>query len=128
MVRLIHGLKVDSALSKWNFLFHLKSKRNLVTLVKRNSHVQHYKIDLSFSIKLEKITSIMSYLSALIHLNTFKFRYALVLTMYSSKRTFFQFFIKNINHYCRCTFYNEVLHSGANRGSICEKFLAFTLI
>ena len=37
-----------------NFLFHLKSK-NLVTLWKFNSHLQYYKIDLSFSIKLQQI-------------------------------------------------------------------------
>ena len=30
-----------------NFLFHLKSKTNLVTLRKCNSHLQYYKIDLS---------------------------------------------------------------------------------
>ena len=40
--------------SKLNFLFHLKSK-NLVTLWKCNSYLQYYKIDLSFSIKLQEI-------------------------------------------------------------------------
>ena len=48
-------LKADRALSKLNFLFHLKSKANLVTLQKSNSHLQYYKIDLSFSIKLREI-------------------------------------------------------------------------
>ena len=43
------------ALVKLNFLFHLKSKINLVTLRKFNSHLQYYKIDLSFSIKLQEI-------------------------------------------------------------------------
>ena len=48
-------LKADRALSKFNFLFHLKSKTNLVTLRKCNSHLQYYNIDLSFSIKLQEI-------------------------------------------------------------------------
>ena len=48
-------LRADRALSKFNFLFHLKSKKNLVTLRKCNSHLQYYKIDLSFSIKLQEI-------------------------------------------------------------------------
>ena len=48
-------LKADKALSKFNFFFHLKSKTNLVTLRKCNSHLQYYKIDLSFSIKLQEI-------------------------------------------------------------------------
>ena len=48
-------LKADGALSKFNFLFHLKSKTNLLTLKKCNSHLQYYKIDLSFSIKLQEI-------------------------------------------------------------------------
>ena len=47
--------KADKALSKLNFLFHLKSKTNLVTLRKCYSHLQYYKIDLSFSIKLQEI-------------------------------------------------------------------------
>ena len=47
-------LNADRALSKFNFLFHLKTK-NLVILKKCNSHLQYYKIDLSFSIKLQKI-------------------------------------------------------------------------
>ena len=38
-----------------NFFFHLKSKTNLETLRKCNSHLQYYKIDLSFSIKLQEI-------------------------------------------------------------------------
>ena len=45
------GLKADKALSKLNFLFHLKSKINLVTLRICNSHLQFYKIDLSFIIR-----------------------------------------------------------------------------
>ena len=36
------------------FLFHLKPKTNLVTSRKFNSHLQYYKIDLSFSIKLQE--------------------------------------------------------------------------
>ena len=48
-------LKADRALSKLNYLFHLKSKTNLVTLRKCNSHLQYYKVDLSFSIKLHEI-------------------------------------------------------------------------
>ena len=43
-------LKADRALSKLNFLFHLKSK-NLITFWKCNSHLQYYKINLSFRIK-----------------------------------------------------------------------------
>ena len=34
---------------------YLESKRNLVTLRKCNSHLQYYKIDLSFRIKLQEI-------------------------------------------------------------------------
>ena len=49
------ALKVDKALSKLNFLFHLKSKTKLVTLRKCNLHLQYYKIDLSFNIKLQEI-------------------------------------------------------------------------
>ena len=41
-------LKADKALSKLNFLFQLKSKTNLVTLRKCDSHLQYYKIDLVF--------------------------------------------------------------------------------
>ena len=48
-------LKADRALSKFNLLFHLKSKTNLVTLRKCNSHLKYYKINLSFSIKLQEI-------------------------------------------------------------------------
>ena len=48
-------LKADRALSKLNFLFHLKSKTNLVTLKKCNSHLQYYKVDLSFIIKIQEI-------------------------------------------------------------------------
>ena len=48
-------LKTDKALNRLNFLFNLKPKTNLVTLKKRNSHLQYYKIDLSFSINLQKI-------------------------------------------------------------------------
>ena len=48
-------LKVNRTLSKLNFLFYLKSKTNLVTLRKCNSLLQYYKIDLSFSIKLQEI-------------------------------------------------------------------------
>ena len=47
--------KADRALSKLNFHFYLKSKTNLLTLRKCNSHLQYYKIDSSFSIKLQKI-------------------------------------------------------------------------
>ena len=47
-------LKADRVLSKLNFLFHLKSK-NLVTLWKCYSHLKYYKIDLNYSIKLQKI-------------------------------------------------------------------------
>ena len=38
-------LKADRAISKFNLIFHLKSKTNLVTLRKCNSHLQYYKID-----------------------------------------------------------------------------------
>ena len=55
MLWLIHGLKTDKASSKLNFLLPLKSKTNLVSLRKCNSHSQYYKIDLSFSIKLQEI-------------------------------------------------------------------------
>ena len=48
-------LTADRALNKLNSLFHLKLKKNLVTLRKFNSHLQYYKIDLSFSIKLQEI-------------------------------------------------------------------------
>ena len=48
-------LNADRTLSKLNFLFYLKSKTNLITLGKCNLHPQYYKIDLSFSIKLEEI-------------------------------------------------------------------------
>ena len=48
-------LKADRALSKLNFLSHLESKTNLVTFRKCNSHLKYYKIDLSFSIKLQEI-------------------------------------------------------------------------
>ena len=48
-------LKADRALSKLNFLFHLKSNTYLVTLSKCNSHLQYYKINMSFSIKFQKI-------------------------------------------------------------------------
>ena len=43
------------ALRKLNFFFHLKSKTNLVTWRKCNSHLQYYKLDLSFSVKLQEI-------------------------------------------------------------------------
>ena len=45
----------DRAFSKLNFLFHLISKTNLVTLRKCNLHLQYYRIDSSFSIRLDKI-------------------------------------------------------------------------
>ena len=48
-------LKADRTSSKLNFLFHLKSKTNLVTLINCNSHLQYYKIYLNFSIKLQEI-------------------------------------------------------------------------
>ena len=48
-------LKADRALSKLNFLFHLKSKTNSVTLKACNSHLEYYKIDLNISIKLQEI-------------------------------------------------------------------------
>ena len=48
-------LKADRVLSKCNFLFHLKSKTNLVTVKKCNSHIPYIKIDFSFSIKLQEI-------------------------------------------------------------------------
>ena len=48
-------LKADRALNKLNFLFHLKSKTNLITLRKCDSNLQYYKIDLSFSIILQEI-------------------------------------------------------------------------
>ena len=48
-------LKADRALSKLNFLFYSNSKTNLVTLRKCNSHLQYYKIDLSFNIKKQEI-------------------------------------------------------------------------
>ena len=48
-------LDQNTPLSKLNLLFHLKSKTNLVTLRKCNSHLQYYKIDLNFSIKLHEI-------------------------------------------------------------------------
>ena len=38
-----------------NFLFYLKLKTNLVILRKCNSHLQYYKIDKNFSIKLQEI-------------------------------------------------------------------------
>ena len=41
--------------NKFNFLFHLNLKTNLVALRKCKSHLQYYKIDLSFSIKLKEI-------------------------------------------------------------------------
>ena len=44
--------KADRALTKFNFLFNLKQKKNVVTLRKCNLHLQYYKIDLRFSIKL----------------------------------------------------------------------------
>ena len=46
-------LKSDRALTKFNFLFHWKSKTNLVTLRKYNSRLQYNKIDSSFTIKLQ---------------------------------------------------------------------------
>ena len=47
-------LKADRTLSKLNFLFYLESK-NLITFRKCNPHLQYYKIDLSFSTKLQEI-------------------------------------------------------------------------
>ena len=44
-------LKSNRALTKFNFLFHWKSKTNLVTLRKYNSRLQYNKIDSSFSSK-----------------------------------------------------------------------------
>ena len=44
----LHGM---TPLNKLSFVFHLKSKTNLVTLRKCNSHLKYYKIDSSFSIK-----------------------------------------------------------------------------
>ena len=45
--------------SKLNFLFHSKSKKNLVTLRKCNSHLQYYKIDFlvyrNYEIHIRKI-------------------------------------------------------------------------
>ena len=49
------SLKADRALSKLNFHFHSKSKTNLVIFRKYNLYLQYYKIDLSFSIKLQNI-------------------------------------------------------------------------
>ena len=47
----VFPIKADGTLNKLNLLFHLTSKTNLVTLRKFYSYPQHYKIDLSFSIK-----------------------------------------------------------------------------
>ena len=44
-----------TSLSELNFLFNQKLKTNLVTLRKCNLHLQYYKIDPSFNIKLQKI-------------------------------------------------------------------------
>ena len=38
-----------------NFIFHLKSKTDLVTFTKYNSHLQYNKNNLIFSINLQKI-------------------------------------------------------------------------
>ena len=48
-------LKVDRALSKMNFLSHLKSKTNLVTLIECNLHLQYCKIDFSFGIEFQQL-------------------------------------------------------------------------
>ena len=48
-------LKADRALSELYFHFYLKSKTNLVTLRKFDSHLQYNKIDSSFSIKLQEL-------------------------------------------------------------------------
>ena len=45
----------DENHKKIDFLFHLKSKTNLVTLRKCYSHLKYYKIDLNFSMKLQEI-------------------------------------------------------------------------
>ena len=42
-------------LSKLNFRFYVKSKTDLITSRKCNPHLRYYKIDLSFSIKLQEI-------------------------------------------------------------------------
>ena len=44
--------KADRALSKLNFLFHLKWKTNLVTLRKSNSHLQYYILEHPLDIRL----------------------------------------------------------------------------
>ena len=48
-------IKNDLLKSSPQIFFHLKSKANLVILWKCNSHLQYYKIDSSFSIKLQEI-------------------------------------------------------------------------
>ena len=48
-------LKADKALGTFIFLLNPKLKRNLIILWKCNSHLQYYKINLSFSIKLQEI-------------------------------------------------------------------------
>ena len=47
-------LKANRALSKVNFLFHLKYKTNLVALRKYIYHLQYFKLT-CFSIKLQEI-------------------------------------------------------------------------
>ena len=47
--------KADRDSRKLNFLYHLKSKTNLVTPRKCNSYLQYNEIDLSYSIKLQEI-------------------------------------------------------------------------
>ena len=47
------SFKADRVLNKLDFLFNSKSKTNLVTLWKCNLYLEYYKIDLSFSIKLQ---------------------------------------------------------------------------
>ena len=42
-------LKADRALSKSNFLLHIKSKTNLVTLIKCDSYLQYFKTEHIFT-------------------------------------------------------------------------------
>ena len=45
-------VKMENYLPEW--VLHLESKTNLVTLRKCNSYLQYYKIDFSFNIKLQE--------------------------------------------------------------------------
>ena len=87
-------LKADKALNKQNFLFYLKSKTNFVTFRKCNPNSQYFKIDLSFSIKLQNTNNTITYIFYYKVLCFFKRNIFILVYRFIKKITDVRFFVK----------------------------------